>query len=108
MVTVKETEDAYRIKCKPCNSSHYIPKVGRPGKTWTFVNKDFVRPTFVPSMNESHSYKHETTGEDVLIRRCHYVLTDGVMNYCPDCTHNMAGQSLALEPFTEAELNEPW
>ena len=99
MVTVKEESYGYRIKCKPCGY-HYIPKIGKPGASWSF-NKNFEKPTFTPSVNESQTY------ENKVIKRCHYVLTDGIMHYCSDCMHELAGRSVALEPYTEEELNRP-
>lgn len=28
--------------------------------------------------------------------RCHYFLTDGVLHYCPDSSHGLAGQKVPL------------
>lgn len=52
--------------------------------TWTF-NDDLDRPTFTPSF-----LQHTSRGP------CHYILTDGVLNYCGDCFHVLKGQAIPL------------
>jgi hypothetical protein len=84
------------IRCPVCGW-HEFPKVGRPGASWTF-NGNYEKPTFHPSMNEKvgpFPDGHST--------RCHFVLTNGVLKFCDDCTHDMKGKSVPLEPWTPAE-----
>lgn len=97
---ILEHSDRYELLCKPCGH-HNIPKVGKPGANWTF-NGDFTNPSFTPSMNETRTLTNDDDSKTVY--RCHFVLTNGVMNYCSDCTHNLAGQSIPLEPFSEASV----
>jgi len=74
--------------------------------SWQF-NGNLERPTFTPSFRHSG---HKTikvdgkwTGEWVrgadgkpVPEVCHYILTDGILNFCGDCTHAMAGKSVPL------------
>lgn len=69
--------------CPACEEMHPLPD------SWTF-DGNLESPTFSPS------FKH-TTSNTV----CHYVLTAGVLNYCGDCTHAMAGQSVPLPELPE-------
>ena len=52
--------------------------------------------------------KGEWTGEwvrgpdgEALDDCCHYILTDGVLNFCGDCTHALRGQSVPLPELPE-------
>jgi hypothetical protein len=37
-------------------------------------------------------------------RRCHFIITNGQINYCGDCTHDLAGKSLPMKPFDEVKV----
>jgi hypothetical protein len=64
--------------CPGCEEMHVLPWK-RGG--WTF-NGDFERPTFTPS------FKHSDGAGNV----CHYILTDGVLDFCGDSTHALRGK----------------
>lgn len=67
-----------------------------PDSGWTFSgNTD--SPTFSPS------FKH-TWGENKV---CHYILTDGVLQFCGDSNHELAGQSIPLPDLPEGAA-EKW
>lgn len=70
---------AWLVWCPVCDEPHTFDN------RWTFVNGDHERPTFTASM-----LAHESPGSP----RCHSILTEGVWNYCADCTHDKAGQSV--------------
>lgn len=86
--------------CPACEEMHILPD------TWKF-DGNLESPTFSPSFRHSG---HKTinvdgrwTGEwerdangKAIPSVCHYILTAGVLNYCGDCTHAMAGQSIPL------------
>lgn len=73
--------------CPACLRLHPLPSdTGR----WTF-DGDFEKPTFTPSFR--HSFGRDGN------RTCHYILTAGVLNFCSDCTHSLAGQSVPLPPI---------
>ena len=101
MKTVIETAEGYMIRCPACGW-HEFPKQGKPGASWTF-NGNFERPTFKPSMNEAVGPFPDGSKWAGQIRRCHFVLTDGVLHFCGDCTHDLKGKVVPLEPWTEAE-----
>lgn len=59
----------------------------RGAVTWDF-NGDLERPTFTPSL--------KNTGEGEV---CHLFVTAGQIEYCPDCTHALAGQTVPMLPY---------
>lgn len=100
---VLETKDYWIIRCRICGR-HYIPKAQIPNKTWHF-NGDCQSPTFTPSINECcNPPGHKDYRPDVKTTRCHFIVTDGKIAYCGDCTHSLAGQTLELEDFSEVTI----
>jgi hypothetical protein len=82
----------------------HVPKSTAKAK-WEF-NGDLDAPTISPSVNESwgpipESYRQPGEPET---GRNHYIISDGKITYCPDCTHEFRGQTLPLSDFTEAEV----
>lgn len=72
--------------CPGCKMVHVIP-IRPDGKlVWQF-NGDNERPTFEPSLLLTWP---------PLPKRCHVVVTGGVLNYCADCTHALAGKSIPM------------
>lgn len=72
---------------KPCSGSDDTPQ------QWQF-NGNMENPTFTPSLlNTTGSFADPNYVDDPEIppTRCHLFVTDGVINYCTDCTHKMAG-----------------
>lgn len=67
--------------CPGCQMAHRLPS------GWTF-NNDFEKPTFVPS------FRHGWGRDEGKV--CHYNLVDGVLQFCTDSTHAMAGQNVPL------------
>jgi hypothetical protein len=76
---LRRGEGRYFHYCPACDELHSLPD------EWSF-NGNLESPTFSPS------FKHQWGTDEI----CHYVLTDGVLNYCGDCTHSMAGQKVPL------------
>ena len=66
---------------------------GVPGDIWEF-NGDYENPTFTPSMG--HNMKGHPGHP-----RCHSWLRDGQWHFQGDCTHEMAGQTVAVIPFPD-------
>jgi hypothetical protein len=79
----------YAHWCPGCEELHdyAVDQPFRNGARWSFSGPP-DRPSFSPSMNIS-------IGEPVE-ERCHYYLTVGVLQFCPDSTHALAGQSVPL------------
>ena len=98
--------DAYYHWCPGCGKVHQLPD------TWQF-NGDLNKPTFSPSFRHSGKWalvddKGKFTGEwkrdpdgKALDWCCHYILTNGVLNFCGDCTHEMRSQKVPLPELPE-------
>ena len=84
----------WRFDCPGCGRCHVIPTEGGHGKdphhNWTF-NNNVDRPTFQPSLRVSW-----TEGEQQVKHVCHSIITDGRIQFCADCTHKLAGQTVDL------------
>jgi hypothetical protein len=81
------------IRCRKCGQ-HLIP-IPR----WNF-NGNVDSPTFTPSVNEScNPPGHPHFQPQAKSSRCHFVVTDGMIAYQGDCTHDLAGQTLPLEDW---------
>jgi len=76
--------------CPACATMHdfAVEQPFRNGARWTF-NGNGDAPSFSPSMNISIGPYSDGT-----IFRCHYFLTVGRIQYLPDSTHAMAGQTV--------------
>jgi hypothetical protein len=73
---------------------------------WTF-DGNLESSTFSPSFRHSGmqtvkidgkwtgEWVRDAAGEPVPFV-CHYILTAGVLNFCGDCTHELAGKSVPL------------
>jgi hypothetical protein len=100
---VIETISGWMIKCHVCQW-HEFPKKHHSG-TWRF-NGNLECPTFTPSMNELVHFSEASCPEDRKPdRRCHFVVSDGNISYCPDCTHALAGQSFPLDCWPLSEVH---
>lgn len=87
--------------CPACGEMHALPDKG-----WKF-NGDLDAPTFTPSFLHSGvkcvivdgrwtgEWVRDAAGKPVP-HVCHYVLTKGVLHFCGDCTHAMAGKAVPL------------
>jgi len=103
---LRRATGAYEHWCPGCEKMHILPD------NWNFVNHDLEKPTFTPSFKHTGvktvHVNGKWTGEFVkdengkpVPQCCHYILTDGVLNYCGDCTHSLAGKSIPIPPLPE-------
>lgn len=82
--------------CLGCKEAHQIDTA-----KWEF-NGDYERPTFAPSYltwhdpNPNANPKYDPTGKYRNGRRCHSFIKDGQIEYLSDCTHELAGKTVAL------------
>jgi hypothetical protein len=95
--------------CEACEEMHILPD------GWTF-DGNLESPTFQPSFKHSGvqrvfvdgewtgEWKRDADGKPIPYV-CHYILTGGVLNYCGDCTHAMAGKSVPL-PVLPPEMRD--
>lgn len=84
--------------------------------SWAF-DGNLESPTFNPSFKHSGIQRvfvdGRWTGEWVrdaeghtVPYTCHYILTNGILNYCGDSTHSLAGQSVKLPDLPEGFRDE--
>ena len=97
---------AYFHWCPACQEMHILPD------QWQF-NGDLESPTFSPSFKHNglklvYDATGSWTGEwerdaagNTIPFTCHYILTNGVLNYCGDCTHSLKRQSIPLPDLPE-------
>lgn len=87
--------------CPACQEMHNLPD------GWKF-NGNVDKPTFSPS------FKHEwdwgpklKPGKREGRNVCHYIVTDGRVAYCGDCTHSMAGTTIDMPDLPEGYRDGP-
>ena len=108
--TVQGESGRFNFWCEGCQCAHGVwtdvPN-SHTGAKWSF-NGDLIKPTVNPSLLVT--YKHPKgysndnpapIGFDVPYETdiCHSFIRDGIIQYLSDCTHNLAGQTIALKPF---------
>lgn len=103
--------------CPACKQTHSL------FYGWKFTNRGkpdaLIKPSFEPSFRHTGKQeivdaKGEWTGDWVrgpdgkaLDACCHYILTDGILNFCPDCTHALAGKSVPLPDLPHWLCDDP-
>lgn len=83
----------YLVYCPGCKFGHLFDK------RWAF-NGDMEKPTF------RASYLSYGTESDPRQPRCHSYVTDGKIKFLPDCTHELAGQTVELPEFGTVDESE--
>lgn len=78
---------AWLFWCVGCDMPHSFQVKPHRSQTltWSF-NGDEQKPTFSPSLRCDF-------GDG---RKCHLFVRDGEIQYLPDCTHHLAGQTIPL------------
>lgn len=93
-------EDGYVLFwCPGCDGPHglRVSTDPAPGARWSF-NGDFDRPTFSPSVLVR--YNGADAGRDGAPPAvCHSFVNDGQIQFLGDCTHGLAGQTVALPDY---------
>lgn len=111
--------------CPGCEEAHqvHLTQPGRPG--WTF-NGNLDRPTFQPSVfvKSGHFVSTHKPGEacwctfnakraaegkppsSFKCKQCHSFVTDGRIQFLPDSSHPLAGQTVDLPDLPE-HLRDP-
>lgn len=104
--------------CPACKCGHGIWTTSKSasGGGWKF-NGNIDKPTIEPSvLVETTTFTDkgwqqynvwsaagypDRKGEpfDSKPLRCHSVVTDGVIHYCADCSHELAGKAVPMEDF---------
>lgn len=86
---VQQRGDSVWWWCPGCEQAHRIT-TGRDGWTW---DGDFEAPTFSPSVLCT------IRGENP--SRCHCFVRAGQIQFLNDCTHELAGQTVAVPELPE-------
>jgi hypothetical protein len=84
--------------CPGCKDTHAVNSHPAALK-WTY-NQNPDRPTFRPSILVT--YKHLGKPGEGQDERCHSVITDGIIDFLPDCTHELAGKAVPLPDWPYA------
>jgi hypothetical protein len=103
--------------CPGCRQTHCFnveqptrsyPEFGYAGGLkWSF-NGNEERPSFSPSMHIQAGGWKRPDGSEVPKRTlCHYVLTDGMINFCADSAHELTGKTVPLPDYPERYLEPP-
>lgn len=83
----------YLYKCPGCGYEHaFSPAVHK-------FNGDVDRPTITPSLLQSNPQNYH---------RCHSYITQGKIQFLPDCWHNLKGQTVDLIDYSPLQLSETW
>jgi Family of unknown function (DUF6527) len=84
--------DRYFHWCPACEHMHPLPD------RWKF-NGDVNKPTFSPSFNHSFGFDKNKKAVD---RTCHYIITDGKIQFCPDSWHKRS--DIVAMPLIPSDL----
>lgn len=82
---MKPTTASFGFTCPGCHSYHIFEQ----GK-YQF-NGDLEKPTFEPDMHNQYSY-----AEQPKLQVCHFNLTDGMLIFHGDSTHESRGKTVPL------------
>lgn len=77
--------------CDGCEELHLVPH------DWMF-NGSYLEPEFNPSVKHTWNYTEDGRPDRV----CHYFIRKGQIEYCGDCFHSLAGQTLQLRDLEDA------
>lgn len=98
-VKILTTKEGWQIRCPACRW-HNIPST----KGWKF-DGNLSCPTITPSMKDTVNPKsHKDYRPGIPTRCCHFTITAGKIKFHTDCSHELVGQTLDLEAWSEAEV----
>jgi len=100
-VVVLLVKDHIQYKCPACGW-HDLPVkvIVKENRSWEW-NGDLEKPTITPSVRHFHN---GMPAEGIKPFCCHYYIRNGVFEFLPDCTHDKAGQTIPMTPYTDAEV----
>lgn len=87
-------DDGYIFWCPGCREVHqYIVRSDGNRPAWTF-NGNAESPSFEPSLLHPRS---NPTRDPRFVGRCHLFVRNGMIEYCSDCEHDLAGKTVPME-----------
>lgn len=92
---LRRAQDRYFHWCPACEEMHQLPD------SWQF-NGDVDKPTFSPSFKQTFRRMEIVDGvsQAALTRVCHYIITDGLIQFCSDSWHKRS-DIVAMPPIPE-------
>jgi len=99
MTGTKIAGDVYIHYCPACDSKHGIAVKQSGGNVKHFFNNDGDKPTFTPDVKIDYMLDNEMNLDRHGL--CHYTITDGIIQYHDDCTHDFAGKSITLPNISD-------
>jgi len=88
-----------RMHCPGCGEDHQVPVDTTSGPNdWTW-NGSLTAPTLTPSILVHSHWTLDDAERRIETPRCHSYVRDGKWEYLGDCTHEFAGETLALPPI---------
>jgi hypothetical protein len=94
----------YLFYCPGCQEVHPFCTKNENRSSWVpwIFNGDINLPTFTPSL----LLKRNLSDYPGCGPRCHSVVTDGKIHFCPDCEHDLAGKTVNMIDFPMRENND--
>jgi len=87
--------------CPGCDGAHGIPVGPGEGHRWTY-NGNPHAPTFKPSIVVTYKRWNEAEqAYTLVVGVCHSFVTDGKIQFLNDCTHHLAGQTVAIPAWDD-------
>lgn len=87
--------------CAGCGRPHHVPVI-----RWNW-NGSLEKPTLSPSVRHFIPRQEPYPGKVIEEKTtCHYFIREGRIEYCGDCDHALAGQTLPMEEIPTEWLNE--
>lgn len=85
-----DVHSRFLFHCPACGGSHFFQTNAGEQPHWAW-NENYVLPTITPSIRVRFGKG--------MSRCCHFIVTDGKIAYCTDCTHGMAGETVDMVPW---------
>lgn len=106
---LRRFEGGYAHWCPGCDQMHLITTDAGRGPQWSF-DGNVDCPTFSPSVRVT--YNGPDAGQDrghghAPSSCCHYFVTGGQIQFCPDSTHALAGQTVPVPELPDWLRDEP-
>lgn len=96
---------SYSFRCPACQITHgFVVSTDAMLRGWDF-NGDIERPTVWPDISGACP-RRDSDGRFIYEPpwvHCHLFLRDGILEFWPDCSHALAGQSVPLPDIPDGQ-----
>lgn len=100
MDKIIKVDNEWYFRCPGCKREHSLPIAGKV--VWSF-NGNRDKPTFSPSIKIT-SVRSPFPPFDATPLICHSFITDGMIQFCSDSTHELAGKTVPLPEYDAETL----